>query len=124
MGLCGSRLDEFHGKRPEIYRPGSGSREREKAMLLCRGVPKEEIKKLKVGDFFIDGEIVRLKKGHYMISFLTTTGNFFTAHEKLKTYNVFKKREGEQTKSAKKKAARKARRDSAREPVSASTEHT
>jgi hypothetical protein len=76
-------------------------------MLLYRGVPKEEIKKLKVGDFFIDGEIVRMKKGHYMISFLTTTGNFFTAHEKLETFNVFKKKEGELTKYARKRAAKK-----------------
>ena len=78
--------------------PGNGRNK----MLLYRDVPKEEIKKLKVGDFFIDSEIVRLKKGHYMISFVTKTGNLFTAHEKLKTFNVFKKKNSEQ-KAAKRK---------------------
>jgi hypothetical protein len=71
-------------------------------MLLYRDVPKEEIKKLKVGDFFIDSEIVSLKKGHYMISFVTKTGNLYTAHEKLKTFNVFKKKTAEQKRAAKK----------------------
>jgi hypothetical protein len=72
-------------------------------MLLLRGVPKEEIKKLRVGDFFIDSEIVSMKKGHYMISFFMKSGDLFTAHEKLKTYNVFKKKNAEQKKAAKKK---------------------
>ncbi|MDR2786374.1 MAG: hypothetical protein LBB83_10725 [Treponema sp.] len=72
-------------------------------MLLFRDVPKEEIKKLKIGDFLIDSEIVSMKKGHYMISFVTKTGNLFTAHEKLKTYNVFKKRKAEQKNAAGKK---------------------
>lgn len=72
-------------------------------MLLLKGVPKDEIKKLKIGDFFIDSEIVSLKKGHYMISFVTKAGTLFTAHEKLKTYNVFKKRNAEQKKAAGKK---------------------
>jgi hypothetical protein len=72
-------------------------------MLLMKGVPKEEIKKLKVGDFFIDSAIVRLKKGHYMISFFMESGNLFTAHEKLKTYNVFKKKNAEQKRAGGKK---------------------
>jgi hypothetical protein len=72
-------------------------------MLLLRGVPKEEIKKLKVGDFFIDSEIIKLKKGHYMISFYMKSGDLFTAHEKLKTFNVFKKTTAEQKKASKKK---------------------
>jgi hypothetical protein len=71
-------------------------------MLLMRGVPKEEIKKLKVGDFFIDSAIVRMKPGHYMISFFMESGNLFTAHEKLKTYNVFKKKNPEPKKAKKK----------------------
>jgi hypothetical protein len=78
-------------------------RKRKDCMLLLRGVPKEEIKKLKVGDFFIDSTIVRLKKGHYMISFFMESGSLFTAHEKLKTYNVFKKKNAEQKRAAKKK---------------------
>jgi hypothetical protein len=85
----------FRGRRPGFIARRGDSRTGGNGMLLQKGVPKEEIKKLKVGDFFIDSEIVSIKKGHYMLSFVTKTGNLFTAHEKLKTYNVFKKKKPE-----------------------------
>jgi hypothetical protein len=71
MSLRGLRSFVENGRK--FIARGSGSRGLEKSMLLYRDVPKEEIKKLKVGDFFIDSEIVSLKKGLYMISFVTKT---------------------------------------------------
>jgi hypothetical protein len=60
-------------------------------VLILRGVPKEGIKKLKAGDFFMDGEIINIQKKPNLISIVTRTGSVFNAHEKPKTFNVFKK---------------------------------
>ncbi|MDR1955945.1 MAG: hypothetical protein LBQ30_03740 [Treponema sp.] len=60
-------------------------------MLVYKGVPKEEIKKLKIGDFFVDSEIVHLQKNGRVVSIITKNGSVFNAHHKEFTYNVFKK---------------------------------
>jgi hypothetical protein len=60
-------------------------------MLVSRGVPKEEIKKLKKGDFFADSEIVNIQKKLNMISIVTRAGNVFNAHEKQQNFDIFKK---------------------------------
>jgi hypothetical protein len=59
-------------------------------MLILRAVPKAEIRKLKMGDFFMDGEIVNIQKKLNFISIVTKTGSVFNAHEKPETFNVFK----------------------------------
>jgi hypothetical protein len=60
-------------------------------VLVLRGVPKEEIKNLKAGDFFLDEEIAAIQRKRNVISIVTRAGNVFNAHEKTKTFNVFKK---------------------------------
>jgi hypothetical protein len=58
---------------------------------VLRGVPKEEIKKLRAGDFFMDEEIVTIQKRPNLISIVTRAGSVFNAHEKTETFTVFKK---------------------------------
>jgi hypothetical protein len=60
-------------------------------VLVLREVPKEEIKKLRAGDFFMDEEIINIQRKHNLISIVTKTGNVFNAHEKQYGFNVFKK---------------------------------
>ncbi|MDR2739245.1 MAG: hypothetical protein LBB68_05390 [Treponema sp.] len=60
-------------------------------MLVLRGVPKGEIRKLRVGDFFMGEEIVYTQRKSNLISIVTKNGGVFHAHEKPKYFNVFKK---------------------------------
>jgi hypothetical protein len=60
-------------------------------MLILKGVLKAEIEKLKIGDFFVDSEIVNIQKKLHLISIVTRAGSVFNAHKKLQTFNVFKK---------------------------------
>jgi hypothetical protein len=60
-------------------------------MLLYRDVPKETIKNLKVGDYFVDSEIVIIQKKGNLISIVTKAGSVFKAHQKTSAFNVFKK---------------------------------
>ncbi|MDR0710659.1 MAG: hypothetical protein LBF77_11405 [Spirochaetaceae bacterium] len=60
-------------------------------MLVLKGVLKEEIRKLKIGDFFIDSEIVNIQRKSNLISIITRAGGVFNAHEKQRTFNVFKR---------------------------------
>jgi hypothetical protein len=60
-------------------------------MLVLKGIPKAEIKNLKIGDFFVDSEIINIRKKSNLISIITRTGSVFNAHEKPQTFNVFKK---------------------------------
>jgi hypothetical protein len=60
-------------------------------MLVLRGAPKEAIKKLRAGDFFMDSPIINIQKKPKLISIVTKPGNVFNAHEKPKAFNVFKK---------------------------------
>jgi hypothetical protein len=50
----------------------------------------EIIKRLKPGDYFIDGKIVSLKRSSY-VSIVTEAGSVFSAHGKPWGYTVFKK---------------------------------
>jgi hypothetical protein len=61
-------------------------------MLIFKAVPKERIKSLKIGDFFVDSEIVNIQKKPNLISIVTRAGSVFNAHEKPRTFNVFKKK--------------------------------
>jgi hypothetical protein len=65
-------------------------------MLLLRGVAKEKIDALKVGDFFVDSPIVFIQKRRSIISIVTKTGNVFNAHLKIHAYDVFKKKRKDQ----------------------------
>jgi hypothetical protein len=60
-------------------------------MLVLKGVLKEEIRKLKIGDFFMDSEIVNIQRKSNLISIVTMSGDVFNAHEKQRTFNVFKR---------------------------------
>ncbi|MDR2738997.1 MAG: hypothetical protein LBB68_04090 [Treponema sp.] len=60
-------------------------------MLVLRGVPKEAIKRLRAGDFFMDGPIIKIQKKPKLISIVTMAGSVFNAHEKPNAFNVFKK---------------------------------
>jgi hypothetical protein len=60
-------------------------------MLLLKGVPKAEIKKLKIGDFFVDSEIVNIQRKPKLVSIVTRAGSVFNAHWKSTYFNVFKK---------------------------------
>jgi hypothetical protein len=60
-------------------------------VLVLRGVPKAEIKRLRSGDFFMDGEIINIQKKPNLISIVTRAGSVFNAHEKPQSFNVFKK---------------------------------
>jgi hypothetical protein len=60
-------------------------------MLLLKDVPKAEIRKLKKGDFFVDSEIINIQRKLSLISIVTRAGSVFNAHEKQKSFNVFKK---------------------------------
>jgi hypothetical protein len=59
-------------------------------MLLQKGVPKELIRSLRQGDFFIDGEIVSLWKRNNIVSIITSAGNKYNAHMKTGDYSVFR----------------------------------
>jgi hypothetical protein len=60
-------------------------------MLILKAVPKAEIKNLKIGDFFMDSEIVNIQRKFNLISIVTRAGSVFNLHEKPQTFNVFKK---------------------------------
>jgi hypothetical protein len=62
-----------------------------RGVLVLRGVPKEGIRKLRVGDFFMGEEIVYIQRKPNLISIVTKNGSVFNAHEKPKVFNVFKK---------------------------------
>jgi hypothetical protein len=73
-------------------------------MLVEKNVPMQEIRALKEGDFYIDGEIVSLRKQDRIISIVTSAGNLYNAHMKTGTYSVFKiNREGEKRKKMNRK---------------------
>jgi hypothetical protein len=58
---------------------------------VLRGVSKEEIRRLRVVDFFVDSEIVAIQRRYNVISIVTRANSVFNAHEKMKAFNVFKK---------------------------------
>jgi hypothetical protein len=58
-------------------------------MLIRKDAPKKEIRALKRGDFFIDGEIVSIHKTDRIISIITSADNLYNAHMKNGTYTVF-----------------------------------
>jgi hypothetical protein len=60
-------------------------------VLVLRGVPKEAIRKLRAGYFFMGEEIVSTQRKLNYISIVTKNGSVFNAHEKPKVFNVFKK---------------------------------
>jgi hypothetical protein len=60
-------------------------------MLILKAVPKAEIRKLKIGNFFVDSEIGNIQRKSNLISIVTMRGSVFNLHEKPQTYNVFKK---------------------------------
>jgi hypothetical protein len=53
-------------------------------------VPKQEIRSLKAGDFYVDGEIVSVSKTPRMVSIITSAGNLYNAHMKCGDYTVFR----------------------------------
>jgi hypothetical protein len=59
-------------------------------MLLKKGVPKDEIRALKVGDFYEDGVITSLQKTGHIVSIITSAGNLYNAHMKQGVYSVFR----------------------------------
>jgi hypothetical protein len=61
-------------------------------VLVLKGVPREKIRGLRVGDFFVDSEIVLIQKKGRVISITTKAQSVFNAHEKTGTFNVFKKK--------------------------------
>jgi hypothetical protein len=69
---------------------------KEVTVLVSKGVPRGEIEKLKVGDFFMDGEIVNIQKKSNLVTIVTGAKSVFHAHNKTKTFNVFKKVKREQ----------------------------
>jgi hypothetical protein len=58
---------------------------------VLRGVPKEEIRRLRAGDFFMGEEIVNTQRKSNLISIVNKNGSVFNANEKPKVFNVFKK---------------------------------
>jgi hypothetical protein len=64
---------------------------RGKGVLVSKGVPRGEIEKLRVGDFFMDSEIVSIQKQSNLVTIITGAKSVFHAHNKTKTFNVFKK---------------------------------
>jgi hypothetical protein len=64
-------------------------------MLVDKDVPKQEIRTLRRGDYYFDGEIVAIHKQGRIISIITDAGSLYNAHMKTGTYSVFKiNREG------------------------------
>jgi hypothetical protein len=61
-------------------------------MLLFRGLAKEKIDELKVGDIFVDSPIVFIQRKHNIVSIVTKAGYVFNAHKKFHAYNVFRKK--------------------------------
>jgi hypothetical protein len=59
-------------------------------MLLQKHVPKQEIRSLRIGDFYVDGEIVSITRTPRMISIITSAGNLYNAHMKCGDYSVFR----------------------------------
>ncbi|MDR2374878.1 MAG: hypothetical protein LBD96_00400 [Treponema sp.] len=59
-------------------------------MLLRKHVPKQEIRALRKGDFYVDGEIVSINKTPRMVSIITSAGNLYNAHMKTGDYTVFR----------------------------------
>jgi hypothetical protein len=60
-------------------------------MLIRKGIPKPDIEKLTVGDFFVDGRIVSIHKCDFLITIVTDAGSVFNAHRKEHSYNLFQK---------------------------------
>jgi hypothetical protein len=60
-------------------------------MLLFRGLEKEKIDMLKVGDLFLDSPIVFIQRKRNIVSIVTEAGYVFNAHRKFHAYNVFRK---------------------------------
>jgi hypothetical protein len=63
---------------------------RSRIMLLMKEVPNKEIRALREGDFFIDGEIVSIRRRNGIVSIITGTGNLYTAHTKPSGYSIFR----------------------------------
>jgi hypothetical protein len=61
-------------------------------MLLFRGLAKETIDALKVGDLFADSPIVFIQRKRNIVSIVTKSGYVFNAHKKFHAYNVFRKK--------------------------------
>jgi hypothetical protein len=59
-------------------------------MLIQKGVPKNEIKALRQGDFYIDGEIVSIQRKGRIVSIITSAGNLYNAHMKTGDYSIFR----------------------------------
>jgi hypothetical protein len=59
-------------------------------VLLKKGVPKQEIKQLKAGDYYIDGVITFIQRKNNIVSFITDAGNLYNAHRKQGDYNLFR----------------------------------
>jgi hypothetical protein len=75
-------------------------------VLLFKDLPRQEIDRLKPGDFFVDAPVLSLRtyktdtncSQQRCIIITTLTGSRFTAHPKIGgVYNVFKKRSKEPT---------------------------
>jgi hypothetical protein len=63
---------------------------KEEGMLVRKGVPMKEIRFLKKGDFYIDGEIMSIQKTPRIVSIITSAGNLYNAHMKCGDYSVFR----------------------------------
>jgi hypothetical protein len=50
----------------------------------------KEIRSLRKGDFYIDGEIVSIQKTSRIVSIITDAGNLYNAHMKRGDYTVFR----------------------------------
>jgi hypothetical protein len=59
-------------------------------MLIRKHVPKQEIKRLKMGDFFIDGLITFIQRNRNIVSIITNEDNLYNAHMKQGDYNLFR----------------------------------
>jgi hypothetical protein len=59
-------------------------------MLLQKHVPKQEIRSLRKGDFYVDGEIVSIQNTGRIVSIITSAGNLYNAHIKNGDYTVFR----------------------------------
>jgi hypothetical protein len=74
-------------------------------MLIERNVPEKKIKPLKVGDYFMDGVITRMRTYNNIITIDTAEGTRYNAHKKMNGYNLFKVDKHKRKTEAKARAA-------------------
>jgi hypothetical protein len=70
--------------------------------MVAAGVPHEEFKGIRVGDFIFEDEIVKLYREPYYLKLCTKSGARYTVHYKPWGCNVFKQTKIRQRKRNKK----------------------